>query len=93
MCAAHDVSHYGGEEVEGDDNPHATDYAEEGDDYTGEGDERIAKLVAAPAPLLELKGKHGQLADQKEACEHYEQQYCGYHPCRRLDECGLRDEQ
>lgn len=80
MCAAHDVSHYGGEEVEGDDNPHATDYAEEGDDYAGEGDERIAKLVAAPAPLFEFQGEHGQLADQKEACEHYEQQYCGYHP-------------
>ena len=81
MCATHDVGYYGGEEVEGDDYPHAADDAEEGDDYAGEGDERVAKLVATPAPLLELKGEHGQLADEQEACEHYKQQYRGNHPC------------
>ena len=81
MGATHDVGYYGGEEVEGDDYPHAADDAEEGDDYAGEGDERVAKLVATPAPLLELKGEHGQLADEQKACEHYEQQYRGNHPC------------
>ena len=65
------LGHHGREQhIPGDDNGDARD-AQQGEDGDAGEDEEILHLVALPAPLLELEGKHRYLAHEQVAAHQH----------------------
>ena len=52
------------DEVPGNDYPEALEQSKPYNHQYGEDDERVAKLVALPSPLLKLEGEHRNLSNQ-----------------------------